>query len=333
MLSNTEDKLIRIGVFYDGSYFSRVSQYYRYYDRKARISIKGLHDFIRDKVAEAENADIRHCQLIDAHYFRGRYSAYEAAKRDNQLLYDRIFDDILMYAGVVTHYLPIFPDKLKVNQKKEKGIDVWYALEAFELTMLKQFSVVVLITGDGDYLPLVKKINTLGSRVMLLHWNLDFPFETGLSPIRANANLISEVNYELSMGEYMHSENNDPIIENMFIAVDEEEDFSKKFTVTETSGTGVNHEMQAGDGSLNTGHVIHIDFERGIGNIASLDGQFPNIIFFRNQTEEFAELERGFYVSFSLGQNAKGPMAVRVKSMEGDEEGYVYSTDEEELES
>jgi hypothetical protein len=26
-------------------------------------------------------------------------------------------------------------------------------------------------------------------------------------------------------------------------------------------------------------------------------------------------------------------MAVRVKSMEGDEEGYVYSTDEEELES
>jgi hypothetical protein len=38
-------------------------------------------------------------------------------------------------------------------------------------------------------------------------------------------------------------------------------------------------------------------------------------------------------VSFSIGQNAKGPMAVRVKSMEGDEEGYVYSTDEEELES
>ena len=33
----------------------------------------------------------------------------------------------------------------------EKGIDTWYALETYELTLLRKFEVVVLITGDADH--------------------------------------------------------------------------------------------------------------------------------------------------------------------------------------
>jgi hypothetical protein len=62
-----EGKLTRIGIFYDGNYFSSVSNYYYYnHKRRARISIEGLHRFIRWQVAGSEGADERHCQGIPA---------------------------------------------------------------------------------------------------------------------------------------------------------------------------------------------------------------------------------------------------------------------------
>lgn len=307
MIAQQQSKIIKIGVFYDGGYFSRVTQYYRYYERKSRISIKGLHEFIRGKVMEMEAVEQKHyCQVVDAHYFRGRFSAYDAAKRENQLLYDRIFDDILMYAGVVTHYLPMFADRAKYSDRSEKGIDVWFALEAFELAVYKKFDVIVLITGDGDYLPLIKKLNTLGTRVMLLYWDLEFPPEVNISPVRTNIGLINEATYEVNMAEIMRSRRSNQIVENMFIPVDEEEELSKKIKIEPPNL--YDDELEQFEGT-----IIHIDYERGLGNIKSDDNKFPNIIFFRSRTEDFFNLTKGDHVSFELGKNERGAMAINVR--------------------
>ncbi len=123
MTNSSVQDLTRIGVFYDGNYFLHASNYYYYYhERKSRISISGLHEFIKNQVAYEEGTDVRFCHIVDAHYFRGRLNAKEA-KLAGELLYnERVFEDILMSEGVITHYLP-----LKNNQgiRGEKGIDVW----------------------------------------------------------------------------------------------------------------------------------------------------------------------------------------------------------------
>jgi hypothetical protein len=171
-MSFHKSKLTRIGVFYDGNYFFHVSNYYQYqHARKARISIDGLHEFIRHQVSEAEGEDVKYCQIVDAHYFRGRPRAQEAEAR-GLLLRERQFDDILMREGVITHYLPLGPDG-------EKGIDVWLALETYELAIYKRFDVIVLIACDGDFLPLVRKLNALGARVMLLGWGFSYIDQSG----------------------------------------------------------------------------------------------------------------------------------------------------------
>ncbi len=78
--------LVRIGVFYDGNYFLHVSNYYNYFHpRRKRLNIAGLHEFIRNMIAREEDVDSRFCQVIEAHYFRGRISAQEASQRGNQL--------------------------------------------------------------------------------------------------------------------------------------------------------------------------------------------------------------------------------------------------------
>lgn len=324
MGTQQQGKITKIGVFYDGGYFSRVTQYYRYYERKSRISIKGLHEFIRGKVMELESVEQKHyCQVVDAHYFRGRFSAYDAAKRENQLLYDRIFDDILMYAGVVTHYLPMFTDREKQANRFEKGIDVWFALEAFELAVYKKFDVVVLITGDGDYLPLIKKLNTLGTRVMLLYWDLEFPPEVSIPAIRTNIGLINESTYEVNMVEVMRSRRSNTIVESMFIPIDEEEEFSKKLRLEQPG-------LPDTDAEIYPGVIIHIDFERGLGNIKSDDNKYPNIIFFRSRTEDFFNLAKGDRVSFEIGKNERGPMAINVRYLSPQQETSSDELDEDE---
>jgi hypothetical protein len=203
-----ESRLTRVGVFYDGNFFSHVSNYYHYHhDRKARISVAGLHEFIRKQVSQSEGSDVQYCQIVDAHYFRGRPRAQDAEQR-GVLLRERVFDDVLVRKGVVTHYLPLAP-------QGEKGIDVWLALEAYELAIYKRFDVSVLVACDGDFLPLVRKLNTLGTRVMLLGWDFKWTDQNNEEcETRTAQVLLDEVTYPIMMHQVIddRSRRNDPLI-------------------------------------------------------------------------------------------------------------------------
>ena len=87
----------KIGVFYDGNFLLHASNYYNYiHPQRRRLSINGLHDFISQRVAEEEGLDPKRCRICEAHYFRGRLNASDAAQRGSQLYHDRVFDDILI---------------------------------------------------------------------------------------------------------------------------------------------------------------------------------------------------------------------------------------------
>src|SRR5262249_37618829 len=208
-----DDKLTRIGVFYDGNFFLHVSNYYSYHhERRQRISVSGLHAYLRDKVAECENTDPRFCHIVDAHYFRGRLRAGEAEDRD--LLYrERVFDDVLVREGVTTHYLPLSRDG-------EKGIDVWLALEAYELTLYKKFNVVVLVACDGDFMRLVRKLKTLGTRVMVLGWDFRYTDANGGERETRTAQvLLDEATYPVMMNTVIEdrARQNEPLVRNLFV--------------------------------------------------------------------------------------------------------------------
>ena len=188
-------RLLRIGIFYDGNYFYHVSNYYCYaHPRRARLSIPGIHDFVKKMISDKEKVNERLCQIVDCHYFRGRLPAMEANQR-KILLNERVFDDILMREGVVTHYLPM-------PRGTEKGVDVSLALEALELSIFKHFNVVVLIASDGDYVPLVRKLNSLGIRVMVLAWDFEYMDDNGnLRYTGTSQKLLGEVSYPLQMDQ------------------------------------------------------------------------------------------------------------------------------------
>jgi uncharacterized LabA/DUF88 family protein/cold shock CspA family protein len=317
-------RLTRIGVFYDGNYFLHVSNYYNYsHERRSRISISGLHAFIRRQVAEEEGVNERLCQIVDAHYFRGRLNAHEANQRGNQLFYDRLFDDILMSEGVVTHYLPV---KTYQGYRQEKGIDVWLALEAFELAQYKKFDVVVLITSDGDYVPLIRKLNTLGSRIMVLSWDFEFLNEQGEKQVtRTSQDLLEEVSYPVAMHALIEdrSRKQDTVIQNLFV----KQQTRPTFTAVATSSTfsnGFSSEFEDGDefedythGELNYNIADENSDPEGrkISTVRSLKTGYgfvnypPNNLFFHYTSlidTDFNELQIDDEVEFSIGKNAEG---------------------------
>src|SRR5215471_682604 len=103
-MEKTMSDVIRIAVFYDGGYLFHVSNYYRYnHSRSARIDLNGLHRFIQRQISELEQVDQRLCQIVEAHYFRGRFGISDIEKKgereqdpeyiSKQLRNERSFDE------------------------------------------------------------------------------------------------------------------------------------------------------------------------------------------------------------------------------------------------
>jgi uncharacterized LabA/DUF88 family protein/cold shock CspA family protein len=306
-MPNSKD-LKRIGVFYDGNYFLHVSNYYNYFHpRRRRINIAGLHELIRNMVAKEDESNVRYCQVVEAHYFRGRISAQEASQRGNQLYNDRVFDDILMSEGVITHYLPI---RNRSGKKEEKGIDVWLALEAFELAFYKRFNVLVLITSDGDYVPLIRKLNSLGTKVMVLSWDFEYTDDMGRDVVtRTSQDLIREVTYPVAMHDMINAgiKNLNPLISNLFSVP--EYSAPKRADV-------VDEEKEVHQGRT-------LNMSNGYGFI-----QFPpNNLFFHHLDvieDDFNEIRNGDLMEFTIEKNERGQdVAKNVKKLEsGDPNSY-----------
>jgi uncharacterized LabA/DUF88 family protein/cold shock CspA family protein len=306
MNTNQKSSLVKIAVFYDGNYFYHISNYYNYvHERKSRISIKGLHGFIRRKVAELEGAAMgyKHCPIVDAHYFRGRLSASEASAKGKQLYYDRVFDDILMSEGVTTHYLPL---RTYYGRRTEKGVDVWLALEAFELAYYKKFDVLVLIAADSDYVPLARKLNSLGTRVMVLSWEFEFVDDFGNNrSTRTSQDLLEEAAYPLAMNELIDDKTsrNTDLINNLFVPKQE------RTTEVRKQYNETYHER---DDEVNYNRIDLSEPKNNISTILSLKEGYgfinypPNNLFFHYSevgNVDFNELRIGDTVSFELGTN------------------------------
>jgi len=143
-------KIVRIGVFYDGTWFAYLSDFYATAHRRAaRIALDGLHDALRWFVHTETGRPLDECVVAEAHYVRGRIDTPAAS-----------FDAALAAAGITRHDLPL-------HGGKEKGVDVQLALEAWDRATTVPLQWVVLLTGDADFAPLVTRLTARGVHVIV----------------------------------------------------------------------------------------------------------------------------------------------------------------------
>ena len=159
------EEILSIGVFIDGGYYAKINEGF---GGTKEVNLKGLLSFICRRIAQENGIDRKRLYVTECHYYRGRYRASDAKSKN--LLYDeRKFEDMLIENDVIFHY-----KHLRTNPNGgviEKGVDTWFALDTYEMTLFRQFDFVVLISGDADHEMLARKLKALKTHVILLTWD------------------------------------------------------------------------------------------------------------------------------------------------------------------
>lgn len=156
---------LSIGVFIDGGYYAKINEGF---SGMREVNLRKLLEYICQRISKEEGIERKYLYVTECHYYRGRYRANDAKSRN--LLYDeRRFEDMLIENDVIFHY-----KHLRTDPKGgviEKGVDTWFALDTYELTLFRQFDYVVLISGDADHEMLARKLKALKTHVILLTWD------------------------------------------------------------------------------------------------------------------------------------------------------------------
>lgn len=166
-----DDTYKSIGLFIDGGYFAKINEALEGV-YSLNVNVTSLMEFIRQEICRLSKSAVSECHITESHYFRGRYRVNDANNK-HLLFSERKFEDSLIENDVIFHY-----KHLREIQKNgditvvEKGVDVWFALEAYELSIIRKFDYVVLITGDADHEMLIRKLKALKIHTILLTWDV-----------------------------------------------------------------------------------------------------------------------------------------------------------------
>ena len=183
----SSNAICRIGVFYDGTFFIYAQRYF-YRERDVGwLRFQPLHAFIEEFIADKEQGYASY-KVVYAAWHQGLFTSKNAT--EEQLRTDRNRHHDLMHAGVEPRYLPMS------ETRGEKGIDVALAVDALQVGLGGKIDIAVLVTGDGDFVPLVRALNKQGVRVLGAYFK--FQGKDGHESF-INDRLLSVVNYAVNI--------------------------------------------------------------------------------------------------------------------------------------
>lgn len=182
-----QGSICRIGVFYDGSFFSHAQRYF-YHDLKCGwLSFQPFHMFLEHFISTKEQGYASY-RVVYAAWHQGLFTSKDSTEVQLRLDRNRYHD--LLHAGIEARYLPIS------QTQGEKGIDVALAVDALQVGLDGKIDIAVLVTGDGDFVPLVRALNKQGIRVMAAYFV--FTDKTGRKCF-INERLLGCCNYSLDI--------------------------------------------------------------------------------------------------------------------------------------
>ena len=186
-MATNQSAICRIGVFYDGSFFAYAQRHY-YHDRDLGwLRFQPFHVFLEAFVEQKEQGFASY-KVVHAAWHQGLFTSTKATPE--QLRMDRNLYHDLMHAGIEPRYLPMS------DTAGEKGTDVALAVEALQVGMGGKIDLAVLVTGDGDFVPLVRALNKQGVRVLAAYFK--FESRDGAKSF-INERLLAVANYAVDV--------------------------------------------------------------------------------------------------------------------------------------
>lgn len=203
----TGKSLCRIGVFYDGSYFT-YAQLHFYAERNLGwLSFPPIHGVLENFIREKEQGYFNY-RVVYAGWYQGLFTS--TASTDHQRRIDRNRHIDLMHAGIEAKYMPMY------QGQGEKGIDIAMAIDTLQVGLEGKIDVAILITGDGDFVPLVRALMKQGIRVGTCY----FEYESPKHKSYASERLLNASNYTLNITTLEKERKNEGVFRSLFKAAD-----------------------------------------------------------------------------------------------------------------
>jgi hypothetical protein len=121
--------ICRLGVFYDGSFFSYARNYYYHERQLGWLRFPELHRFLEKYIGLREQGFASY-KVVYAAWHQGLFTSKDASA--DQLKRDRNQYHDLMHAGVEPKFLPMS------QTQGEKGVDVALAVDALQVGLARQ---------------------------------------------------------------------------------------------------------------------------------------------------------------------------------------------------
>lgn len=205
-----DKSLCRVGVFYDGSYF-KYAQIHFFAERNLGwLSFPPFHVLVENFIREKEQSYFSH-RVVCAGWYQGLHTSTQST--DHQRRMDRNRQIDLIYSGIEPKYMPM-------SQEGEKGIDIAMAIDTLQIGMEGKIDVAVLITGDGDFVPLVRALMKHGIRVATVY----FTYESSKRKSFASDRLLAASNYTLDISELEKDRKQQGVFRGLFRQVESNKD-------------------------------------------------------------------------------------------------------------
>jgi uncharacterized LabA/DUF88 family protein len=185
-MKNQED-FLRIGVFYDGTFFVKAQNFF-YGKGYGWLSFQDLHKLFENYIRSKEQGYSSY-KVVYSSWFQGLFKSSQASEENLRL--DRKRHHDLLHAGIEPKNIPMS------ETLGEKGIDVYMAVETLQIGLDKKIDLAVLVTGDGDMVPLVRALMKNSVKVMIAY----FEYEESGNKSFANERLLNASNYYLNLNK------------------------------------------------------------------------------------------------------------------------------------
>jgi uncharacterized LabA/DUF88 family protein len=205
------EKILRIGIFYDGTYFTNAQKHF-YKKDYGWLKFQPLHNHFQDYIRKRYK-EFYEPQIVHSVWYQG-LSASNSAD-ENRLKNDRKRHLDLMHAGIEMKFQPMSQSLPQC----EKGVDVAMAIDIFEIGIEGTIDVAVLITGDGDFVPLVRALMKKGIGTVCAY----FEYKENGKESFANKRLKEVCSHALNINEFEDDENKKHLFNSLFLKYEKEQ--------------------------------------------------------------------------------------------------------------
>ena len=172
-------------MFYDGNFFAYAQNYF-WGKKYGWLQFQQFHQLMENYV-KTKMQGYSDYKVVYSAWFQGCHK--ESIASEDNLRLDRKRHIDILHAGIEPKNLPMS------ETLGEKGIDVFMAIETLQIGLDDKIDIAILVTGDGDFVPLVRALMKNGVRVGIAF----FEYSDKERKSFANERLINSANFSLNI--------------------------------------------------------------------------------------------------------------------------------------